>query len=186
MGTICYKKFQMKFEIIFLLKPFSSQFNSSYVLCTILQRDALDVMFLSLQNTKNPRIYIRIEGFVFYGSLQRTWQSPKKFRDCSVALYIQWRASSDYSFTGSLLTYWITSQNIYRTLKKWNFSFLSSEKFDLYKFRCNITSWTLCMQSNKEHMSLSLTALGLECINGSLTLIVLMWRIGWAHNNASK
>ena len=39
------KKFLMKFEIIFLLKPFSSQFNFSDILCNILQTNALDVMF---------------------------------------------------------------------------------------------------------------------------------------------
>jgi len=99
MGKICYKKFLMKFEIIFLLKPFSSQFNFSDVLCNILQTNALDVMFLSLQNTRNPRICIRSEvqytqRFGFCRSLERAWQSPKKFRECSAAQYIQWRVSS--------------------------------------------------------------------------------------------
>jgi hypothetical protein len=80
------------------------------------------------------------QGFSFCGSLKRTWQSPQKFRHCSAAQYIQWRVSSKYSFTGSLITYSFISQNIYRTLKKRNFGLLSSEKFDLYKFRCSVTS----------------------------------------------
>jgi hypothetical protein len=56
MGMIRYKKFLMKFETIFLRKPFSSLFNFSGVLCNILQTNALDVTFCPAEYQKSKDI----------------------------------------------------------------------------------------------------------------------------------